>query len=343
MRIAGGSPLTKRRLLHTVALLFVVAVVGRDVSAWNATGHRTIASMVFRRLSHERAMELAELLRAHPRFQEDFVAAMPASFRDADSELQAEWLLQQASCWPDIVRGGPPERKAYNRSFWHYLPRAYYLPDAPVEFRRQVDATFNSTVTPVGGTENKDLNGPQAFKANLAVVNDPAAVAADRAVALCWVLHIGQDLHQPCHTASLCTPQLFPEGDRGANSIPTKQLKNLHAVWDSPLGPDDRFEECRNLAISMLGNAQEQISFIEVDAIDSEVDKWLKEGLELADSAVYAAEVRNMVVTSDSVQTVDLTPDYLRNVRTVADRRLLLAGVRLTALLDSRNVNLTVP
>jgi hypothetical protein len=335
--------LTKRLVLRAVALLMVIIVVGRDVSAWNPTGHRTIASMMFRRLSHERAMEFAELLRAHPRFQDDFVAAMPAAIQSADRELQAEWLLQQASCWPDIVRDGPPERKAYDRPFWHYLPRGYYLADAPAEFRSQVDASFNSALSPVGGTEDLNLNGPQALKVNLAVVNNSAAAAADRAVALCWALHIGQDLHQPCHTASLCTPRLLPEGDRGANRIPTTQLKNLHAVWDSPLGPDDRFEECRNLAISMLGNAQEQISEIEVCGIDAEVEKWMAEGLELADSAVYTAEVRNMVVTADSVQTVDLTPEYLRTVRVVADRRLLLAGIRLSAILDTRTVSAAAP
>ncbi|MBL8850682.1 MAG: S1/P1 nuclease [Planctomycetaceae bacterium] len=335
--------MTKRLVLHAAAMLVVIFVVGRDVSAWNPTGHRTIASMMFRRLSHERAMELAELLRAHPRFEEDFISAMPAAIESADRELQAEWLFQQASCWPDIVRGGPPERKAFDRPFWHYLPRGYYLTDAPVEFRSQVDTSFNSDLTPVGGAENENLNGPQALKVNLAVVYNSAAAAADRAVALCWVLHIAQDLHQPCHTASLCTPKMFPEGDRGANWIPTTQLRNLHAVWDSPLGSDDRFEVCRNLAILMLGNAQEQLSEIEVCEIDSEVEKWMAEGLELADSAVYTAEVRHMVVTADSVQTVDLTPEYLRAVRAVADRRLLLAGVRLSALLDARECSLVTP
>jgi len=325
--------LSDRTIRSTLVVLMLVLQTG-IAQAWNPSGHRTAASIIFRRLSEDRRMELAALLHDHPRYRADFLAAMPESLRDADPQAQAEWLLQQASYWPDIARGGPPERTAYDRPLWHYLPRAFYLSPPSNEFRAQVGSKFNSRLDPVGGTEVLDHNGPQALKANLDLLHDQDAPRAERAVALCWVLHVGQDLHQPCHTASLCSPGAFPEGDRGANFIRTEPLRNLHAVWDSPLGPDDRYEACRNLAIVMLGNAGAELDGLTVGSIDDEVKLWMQEGLELSASAVYINEVREAVSGEREPAVIQLTEDYLRNVRKVSDRRLLLAGVRLGQLLE---------
>lgn len=250
---------------------------------------------------------------------------------------RAEWMLQQASVWPDIVRGGPPERKAFNRPTWHYLPKGFFLNEPDAAFKASAESKMNSRLDPVGGTANHDLNGPQAFKANLTVLNDASAPKADRAVALCWVLHVGEDLHQPCHTASLCLPRLFPEGDRGANSIKTKQQQNLHAVWDGPLGPNDRFETCRDLAIVLLGAAAPEVLQETVGDANAEVVKWLDEGSALERDAVYIGEVKDGATRADmegsELAVIDLSADYLRNVRKVSDRRFLLAGIRLGRLL----------
>jgi hypothetical protein len=235
------------------------------------------------------------------------------------------------------VRGGPPERKAFNRPTWHYLPRAFYLAEPDVASKASAEAKMNSQLDPVGGTTNPDLNGPQAFKANLAVFQDQSASKSDRAVALCWVLHVGEDLHQPCHTASLCTARLFPEGDRGANSIKTVQLQNLHAVWDGPLGPDDRYETCRDLAIVLLGGAPPAAAQETVGDANTEIIKWLAEGLVLEREAVYIGELRDAVTAAETAGTelppITLSVDYLRNVRKVSDTRFVAAGVRLGELL----------
>ncbi|WP_166831294.1 S1/P1 nuclease [Thalassoroseus pseudoceratinae] len=306
-----------------------------EARAWNPSGHQTIASIIFRELSAERRMELAELLTHHPRYRADFLSDLPRFLQDADAETLAEWRFQLASIWSDIVRGGPADRTAFNRPFWHYLPRAYYLSPPTDRFRKQVESGFNSRLEPVGGTENEKLNGPQAFLANLEVLNDDEASKADRAVALCWVLHIGQDLHQPCHTASLCDPVLFPRGDRGANDIKTKQLRNLHAVWDGPLGPDSRFIRCRNLAIQLRGDASKEMVNQDVTDARTQMAVWLSEGLKFAESDVYSGEVRAAVESASPLKTVDLSPDYLRNVRRVANGRIVNAGIRLARLLES--------
>lgn len=325
--------------LRLIALCLLAGIVSAEFSAllaWNGTGHRTIASILFRRLPEARREELAGLLRDHPRYQTDFAEQMPEPVRTGDREMQSEWLLQQASTWPDFVRSGPPERTAFNRPLWHYLPRAFYLTEPEAAFRAGVERTLNSRLEPVGGTENLELNGPQAFLANLKVLNDEGASRADRAVALCWVLHIGQDLHQPCHTSSLYRPGPFAEGDRGANNIKVGERSNLHAVWDGPLGPDERYESCRNAAIVALGDAPAEVLNQPVGTAREEIDRWLAEGTSFERDAVYVGEVRDAVLAATGPVHVTLSADYLRNVRRVSDQRILAAGVRLGTLLHQR-------
>ena len=324
------------KLRHVVLCLlaWIVSAEFSALQAWNGTGHRTIASILFRRLPEARREELAGLLRDHPRYQTDFAELMPESVRTGDREMQAEWLLQQASTWPDFVRSGPPERTAFNRPLWHYLPRAFYLTEPDATFRAGVERTLNSRLDPVGGTENLELNGPQAFQANLKALNNETASRADRAVALCWVLHIGQDLHQPCHTASLYRPGPLAEGDRGANNIKTGDRSNLHAVWDGPLGPDERYESCRNAAIVALADARSEVLNQPVGTSAQEIDKWLAEGTTFEREAVYVGEVREAIFAATGPVHLTLSPDYLRNVRKVSDQRILTAGVRLGALLQ---------
>ncbi len=316
----------------------VLAMLATECRAWNATGHRTIASVIWRRLAEERRAELDELLTHHPRYQQDFVEWFPESVREDDPMERAEWSLQQASVWPDIVRSGPPERQSFNRPTWHYLPKGFFFDDATADFKASAEAGMNTKLDPVGGTENHDLNGPQAFKANLSLLNDLTASKPDRAVALCWVLHIGQDLHQPCHTASLCLPRLFPRGDRGANDIRTEQQGNLHAVWDGPLGPDDGYEHCRDLAIVLLGSAEPGVVNEEVGGVEAEIVKWLHEGWTLERESVYIGELKEAILAAETgeapLPTLKLTEDYLRNVRKVSNQRILRSGIRLAHLLQ---------
>src|SRR4051794_37148479 len=69
--------------------------------------------------------------------------------------------------------------------------------------------------------------------------------AEDKAVALCWILHLIGDVHQPLHCATLYSPQ-FERGDLGGNSFGVKingKEYRLHTFWDNALdvvpGTDD--------------------------------------------------------------------------------------------------------
>ena len=66
---------------------------------------------------------------------------------------------------------------------------------------------------------------------NAAVLSNASAPAPARAIALCWVLHLVGDIHQPLHTGSLYTASLFETGDRGGNAIRIDD-SNLHSCWE---------------------------------------------------------------------------------------------------------------
>ena len=168
----------------------------------------------------------------------------------------------------------------------------------------------------------------------------PAApTRGDRAVALAWLAHLVADAHQPCHAGSLYAERVFPEGDRGANSIPVKQGGNLHALWDGLLGR--RFDE---------GDVNRRLAQIAGDGTLVRLGRsavagsrgldpllWLDESRQLGLKHVYTQEVVLPVVAASrglttEVRPVDLPEEYFKAAGDVARRRAAAAGFRLAAI-----------
>ncbi|WP_146532529.1 S1/P1 nuclease [Rubripirellula reticaptiva] len=93
-----------------------------------------------------------------------------------------------ASCWPDMIR-----RSSHDRPTWHYQLVATTVlgdvtpPDPPGLLPS--DATLDTQGLRIG----------QATELCVKVLSDKSRSKADRAIALCWVLHLFVDGHQPCH------------------------------------------------------------------------------------------------------------------------------------------------
>ncbi len=85
-------------------------------------------------------------------------------------------------------------------------------------------------------SETLELHVVQAIELNRKILSSTTEPASEKAKAICWLTHLVTDIHQPCHAGSLYIEGLFPKGDRGANSIKTKQSRNRHALWDQLLG-----------------------------------------------------------------------------------------------------------
>src|SRR3954463_3396566 len=87
-----------------LALHLIVSATPPPVCAWNATGHRIIASIAFRQLTASQQAKVADMLARHPRFAQDFAEQMPDDVRSSDAAAKNEWSFQQAAVWPDMVR-----------------------------------------------------------------------------------------------------------------------------------------------------------------------------------------------------------------------------------------------
>lgn len=129
------------------------------------------------------------------------------------------YLIGRAGYWPDVARSQPK----YNRPTWHYqLGETLSIGEVEVP----VDPV---ELDPKATLETQELYAIQAIHLCRNVLKDSQS-AGERALAVSWLCHLVADISQPCHAGSLYVEHVFPEGDRGANSIPVKQGRNLHAL-----------------------------------------------------------------------------------------------------------------
>ena len=313
------------RRLSILAFLFcAIAPAG----AWHDRGHRATAHIAWEAMAPELRQRVIEALRQHPRFASDFDARRPGDVDPGDGYAFGRWLLGQASVWPDLIQTLDRDvRQAYNRSRWHYINEIVWL--APVDEAALAGRLNHNRDTAFQAPLSGDMNAIQALKGNLALWRDPSAAAADKAVALCWILHLAGDLHQPLHTVALFNETLFPAGDRGGNSIEVQrgeEVQNLHAVWDGlPTGLID------------LAPSAASLSAVRSDVVDaSSIDSWLRQHADLARRYVYTAELKAQVLQGAETGRpgrVRLSHEYLVAASSIARRQVNLAGYRISMLL----------
>lgn len=322
---------------HLIAGALILLVVVSPASAWNATGHKIIASIAFRQLKESEQARIVSILKRHPRFAEDFTDQMPDDVRAGSEAVRNEWLFQQAAVWPDMVRSGPPQKRYFNRSEWHYVNTPHFLGEAAKSALVGRLTVNVATEPPSNATlATARMNVVQAIRFARQSVSDRRTAPQDRAVLLAWLFHDVGDIHQPLHAVALFSTQLFPEGDRGGNSIKTRQAGNLHSLWDGFLGRDDSYRGTHNRAIGYLNDAR--YAAVARDAVGSlDPVVWSAESYALARSAVYDNEVltavRKMESAGGPVEQIVLSETYLKAGGDAAVPRVVQAGHRLGAVL----------
>ncbi len=200
---------------------------------------------------------------------------------------------------------------------------------------------------PSGATmATQELYLPQALEVCLSVLSDQSQPDSQRAIALCWILHLVADGHQPCHAGSLYAPEIFKQGDRGGNSIKIGPKGNLHATWDGLLGG-------RASASDVLKRVQELQSDIQtVERVKAHREQyrsrkgawyaaslWLGESQRSAKQFVYTAPILEQVSLASrgvvkQVSIHNLPDDYYQTAGTVARIRATQAGYRLADMLS---------
>lgn len=290
--------------------------------AWLESGHHVIAVLAFEDMADKDQAELLRILTQHPQYELYFTPTQELT----DQAAIDRWRIGTAAYWPDIVRGTD-----YDRPTWHYQLAANYVigevvvPEPP------------GPLPPTATLNTKELFIAQAFELCLRVFQDVSQPESERAIALCWLMHLVADGHLPCHVGSLYADHIFPAGDRGANLIETSQ-GNLHFVWDNLLGkeatPDDvirRVQELRTVQTEPAPSGAELASW-------TSAKTWLAESAALANVHLYTDEVMGPITAAsrgliDELPTLQLSDEYFLAAGRAARNRARLAASRLSVLL----------
>jgi len=331
--------MTQKRIALAVILPWLLT---SPAFGWNPTGHMAIASVVYDQVSPARRTALVEILKSHPRFVQDFREAMP---KDVPADQQDRWIFMRAAIWPDVARSFTGEDLAkYHRPIWHYIDLPVYLDDqAKQSIHPQFELDYRKARV------EATMNAVQAIKKNLDLLNDSATPAPQKAVALCWVLHLAGDLHQPLHGAALFSAQRFrqlPAGDRGGNEVHVHEREgllasfktpNLHALWDCALGIDESWAAILSVANGLKSEMPK------VDSARSNLDPagWARESNAVAKQVVYTPEVLALVRAGEATPKAPLGvfevgDDYLKTARATARERGAAAAIRTAAILKRK-------
>lgn len=312
-----------RRVL-CIVLASVLILQPSNALAWSEGAHHVIGLIAFDAMTPAAQKLLLEILKAHPKFATDFKTDL------TEPKAIGHFMLGTAAYWPDVARDYPE----FNRPKWHYQLGASLVIGNPPKVPVTPGALFKGSTL-----ETQDLHITQAIELCRQTLTG-SAPDSDKAVAICWLAHLVGDAHQPCHAGSLYADGIFPgpTGDRGANSIPTKQRRNLHALWDGLLGTSGKPNDVARRAFDVRQD-KAAMSEAEAAAANLEPSQWLAESIEASKRYVYTPDVLAAVEAAarsgaTKVETVDLSEAYLKDAGAVAHRRVAVAGLRLGNLLS---------
>lgn len=319
--------------MRTIVCFFCLLLfLSNPAQAWDSIGHRLSAAIALQFISADTRAGLLNILSQHPRYQEDFLNAIPAFIDREDAQQLAQWLLGQAAYWPDIARGLPQaERERFNRPAWHYTDGARVRGNAPFQGNNYLGIDAFADVPgpdPATITDERAVdNIVTALDYNTRILADSGSSATERAIALCWVLHLVGDIHQPLHTGSLFTETLFAAGDRGGNAIPVADT-NLHSLWDRALSDEGVAAGLPAIMEQVAGFSPPRI-----ESVASDWTAWMAESRQYLQSMVYSPAMRETILAAEAadrrLQPISLDSDYIAQMRQIARLRLGLAGLRL--------------
>lgn len=213
--------------------------------------------------------------------------------------------FSQACVWPDDIRKKPGDHPT-----WHYRDLAFF---------------DNIEEHPIPHDEE---NATWALAKNRAILRDPSASDADKAVALSWVGHIVGDVHQPLHATTRCDA-VHPDGDMGGNLFPIQidgvEHANLHKFWDSvalELNPDPTPEGLE----AFVNRVEMRYPTTSLTSLTDDHNPlhWLQESYDIAIDHAYP----------DIHTNQKPSPEYIASSQAMCEKRIALAGYRLAYVVE---------
>ena len=261
------------RILWLAGIGLLLAIAAHSAQAWNTSGHMVSGSFAYDVLQKESPETLAnilEILKQHP----DYEKRWSKRLAKLDPDLHDRAILMLAARWPDDIRG-----TKYDHPQWHYIDLPYVPPGQPDSIK---------------GVDPPDPNILIGYRTNAEVLKDPKATAADKAVALCWIMHLTGDIHQPLHATGMYTTDYPPPtGDQGATKVmirvkPDSDPITLHRFWDDLILGSDSFQDVKNRAVEIRTEfPREKLPELASHVEPSDMQKWAEESFDEAKKTVY--------------------------------------------------------
>jgi hypothetical protein len=314
------------RFAAFIVLVLLAGIV--PAKGWHSPGHRLIAELVWQNMSAGAQQRATALLKQHPHYKELLAAHVPAGVDEG------EWAFLTAAVWPDMVSPGW-EGKTENISKYDVYPHVSAYPFLPAdETNRALIENF------VIAKPNAETVLSNAF---LTVRNSNAS-PHDRAVQLCWALHLCGDLHQPLHAATLVTKE-HPQGDGvgGHHIVLDSEGKAvaMHMFWDGLAGMDESYASLAETARAMAADQKLKRATQRDLEKNTTVASWVQESFRLAVGFAYQEGRLPFVRDSDldggrvkPEQIPRLSSEYISEGHAIARQRVLLAAERLSRELN---------
>lgn len=305
--------------------LFIIFCCVHSAWGWDSIGHMLTAQIAWEQLSPEARAGVEGML---AKFNEQ-----KASERGED----APYDFVTAACWMDDIRG---MKDRYDFGAWHY-----------------VNLPFNRDGLP----EPPDGEGPNVIRAVGRTLDVFVGKAEDPAIsrgqALCMLAHTVGDIHQPLHTTNR-------GNDYGGNAVSVRNMVlsseeqmfgkrktgNLHGFWDGAYRRGFRDGKVTVLYDTPVYDVAKPVTghLAALDLVRREADALRKKHPDLGapdldDPGAWAHESHaigydegygKLTDVSATGRVVVLDERYVNAARETAEKRLVLAGNRLAALLN---------
>jgi hypothetical protein len=306
-------------MVRSIQTVMAVAILVSPsvVSAWNIPTHMVSAAIAYHTLQRESPTtieKVSALLEKHPwyanRWRND-LDRMSVSQR-------GEMLFMLAARWADDIRN---RDQSQHRAKWHYINWPFKPASEPVSVQTHPPQPVNIL---------------SAFAENERLVRS-GAEPEKRAIAIAWLFHLVGDVHQPLHAVQLFTRE-YPQGDRGGNEICVRVAQDrapldLHRLWDGLITSSNNVNRLWRIATNLQGKFT-KAALPELASAD--IESWATESYSAAVEVAYQNGVvrgtpRRQARDCREVPDAAVLPNgYAPNAGRVADRRIVLAGYRLS-------------
>jgi hypothetical protein len=282
--------------------LVLLLCLAMPAAAWDNRGHRLTGELTFDRLQATdpaAVQAIIAIMAQHPD-RARFDRAL-AGLTGDDRTRKMFGLMAR---WPDDIRN-----TAWDRPEWHYALKV-------VHGWTWLDFYI------AGDAETQ-------WAANLATARDATRSAADRAVALCWMLHIGGDMHQPLHRGHRMDSQWLKTDRAGTIAFVRRPGSTapmeLHELWDGAFDPTGTGggDEDGDVTKLHAALAPRQAAF----RPGGDFTSWINESEALARDRAYRGPA--LQASAALADAPAMTPAYMAMLRSIAEQRIVAAGARM--------------